>query len=142
GPPAPPVVPAANPSAALDHVRPPPPPTWLKAHCMRATSAQVSWTIGLLPAVDPSLSLMHRLLAMRYFPPEAVNDHCWLAFVPSPQPHCCSCRPDVVAQDGTSTQRPLPTLTRVCAAMRHCCRAAVASQALCCSSAPLSTDPP
>src|SRR5215469_2631647 len=73
-PPAPPVVPPpveANPSAALDHVRLPPPVvgadvaplTKLKDHCIRAMSEQVSSTIGLPPAVEPSLSLMHSPLA-------------------------------------------------------------------------------
>src|SRR5262245_21569361 len=105
-PPAPPVVPAAKPSAVLDQVRPDGvvggvvPPTWLNASCIRATSEHVSWMIGLLPAVELSLSLTHNpvaTLAARYLPgaaDDAAKVHCWLTFVPSPHPHCCSCRPD------------------------------------------------
>jgi hypothetical protein len=82
-------------------------------------SLQVSWTVGLLPAVEPSLLLTHRLLAVlvtRNLPlaaAEAVNVHCWLVFVPSPQPHCCSCVPDTVDEDGTSAHLVLPTFTRL-----------------------------
>src|SRR5262245_46124500 len=60
------------------------PPTRLNDHCIRAMSEQVAWTIGLLPAVEPSLSLMHIDVAAfttRYFPAaadEAVNVHNWL----------------------------------------------------------------
>src|SRR5690242_4248454 len=85
GPPAPPVVPPpveANPSAVFDQVRRPPPVvgvvgaevaplTKLKDHCIRAMSEQVSSTIGLLPAVEPSLSLTHSPIATlftRYLP--------------------------------------------------------------------------
>src|SRR3954467_7691096 len=72
----------------------PVPVTALKDHCIRATSEHVSSTIGLLPAVEPSLSLTHSPVATdctRYFPDaaaEAVNVHNWLVFVPSPQPYC------------------------------------------------------
>src|SRR5689334_20012239 len=91
------------------------PPTWLNSHCIRATSEQVSCTTGLLPAVDPSLLLMHRPVATpvtRNLPlaaADAVNVHCWLVFVPSPQPHCWSCVPETVDDDGTSAHRVLPT---------------------------------
>src|SRR5690348_14506866 len=72
-PPRPPVATAPNPTApgkattgpdgAADVV--------LTDHCMRAMSEQVSSTIGLVPAVEPSLSLTHRpvpTLLMRYLP--------------------------------------------------------------------------
>src|SRR5687767_6101816 len=83
------------------------PPTWLNSHCIRAMSEQVSWMIGLLPAVEPSRSLTHSplaALAIVYLPdaaPDAAKDHRWLTFVPSPQPHCCNCTPGVVELDGT-----------------------------------------
>src|SRR6185312_4014743 len=94
-PPAPPVVPAAKPSAVFDQFPGSlPPPTWVNSHCMREMSEQVSCTTGLLPAVDPSRLLTHRPetpLVTRNLPdaaPDAANDHCCGAFVPSPQPHC------------------------------------------------------
>src|SRR5215470_2372310 len=82
-PPAPPVVPVANPSGTLDQGLAL--PAGLKAHCMRAMSEHGSWMMGLPPAVEPSLSLMHRLVAtlrMRYLPEaaeDAVKVQDWLA---------------------------------------------------------------
>jgi hypothetical protein len=86
---------------------------------MRATSAQASWTMGLFPAVEPSLSLAHSPLAalvMVYLPGAAVEPvkaQRWLGLVPSPHPHCWSCIPEVAEPDGTSAQRVLARLTRV-----------------------------
>src|SRR4051812_26685397 len=115
---------------------------------MRATSEQVSCTIGLLPAVEESLSLTHSLdetLLARYLPDvdDAVNVHCCQA-APLVQPHCCSCRPDVVAAPGTSMHWPLLTLTRLypadAATTRHCCRVAPDAQAAWVSLAPDAVD--
>jgi hypothetical protein len=66
----------------------------LKDHCIREMSEHVSSTIGLLPAVEESLSLMHRpleTLLTRNLPAaaaEAANVHSWLVFRPFPQPYC------------------------------------------------------
>jgi hypothetical protein len=60
-PPAPPVVPAAKPSAVLDHVRPPP-ETGLNAHCLFVLAVQVSWMIGFPAVVDAPWSEMHNPL--------------------------------------------------------------------------------
>jgi hypothetical protein len=55
---------------------------------MRAMSEQLSSTIGLLPAVEPSLLLMQSPVAAlltRYLPAaavEAVTDQVWLALAP------------------------------------------------------------
>src|SRR5262249_35624158 len=93
-------------------------PTRLKAICIRATSEQVSCTIGLPPAVEPPWSLTHWELAAlttSYLPgvaDEAMNDQSWLLCA-EPQPHCCSWVPDVVEAPGTSMHRPLLTLTRL-----------------------------
>ena len=124
-PPAPPVVPPpveANPSAVFDQVRPDDvavgaAPTRLNAHCMRAMSEQVSWTIGLSPAVEPSLSLMHRplpTLTTRYLPDaadEAVNVHCWLVCVPRRSRTAAAARRTWSSRTGTSMHLPLLTLT-------------------------------
>src|SRR5689334_3262014 len=86
---------------------------------MREMSEQVSCTIGLFPAVDPSRLLMHRPVAtlrIRNLPDaadEALTVQSWLTLVPSPQPYCCNCRPDVLAALGTSMHRPLLPLARV-----------------------------
>jgi hypothetical protein len=106
-------------------------PTRLNAICMRAMSEHVSWTMGLLLAVDPPWSLMHSPVATlltKYLSEaavEAVKVHNWLILVPLPQPYCCNCSPDVAAPLGTSTQRVLLTLTRLywpelCATVFHC----------------------
>jgi hypothetical protein len=101
----------------------------LKDHCWRATSEQVSSTIGLLPAVEPSLLLRHSPLATlltRYFPDaaEAVKFHSCCGLVPSPQPYCCSWVPETVDELGTSMHRVLLTLDRLNGpppCTRHCC---------------------
>src|SRR3954447_26306665 len=113
-------------------------------------SEQVSSTIGLLPAVEPSLSLTHRpdaTLLTRYLPDavEAVKVQSWLLLVPSPQPYCCNWVPDVVDELGTSMQRVLLPLTRLywpeLPVAFHCWLVAV-PQATWMSSAELSADAP
>src|SRR4051794_39196647 len=60
----------------------------VRFHCMRAMSEQVSCTIGLLPAVEPSWSLTHSplsALVITYLPAaaaDAENDHVWLVLDP------------------------------------------------------------
>ncbi len=89
-------------------------------------SVQVSSTIGLLPAVEPSLSLMHSpeaTLLTRNLPDaavEAVKVQSWLVLVPSPQPYCCSWVPLVVVPLGTSMQRVELPLTRADPWTFHC----------------------
>jgi hypothetical protein len=91
----------------------------LKEICIRETSEQVSSTIGLLPAVEPSFVLMHSpdtTLLTRYLPAaavEAVNVHSCGGLRPSPQPYCCSWVPETVDELGTSIQRVLLTLARL-----------------------------
>ena len=82
-------------------------------------AAQGSSTIGLFPAVEPSLVLTHRpdaAFRTRYLPAaavEAVNVQSWLALVASPQFHCWSWVPDVVDELGTSMHLVLLTFTRL-----------------------------
>src|SRR6185312_10550944 len=120
---------------------------------MRAMSEQVSSTIGLLPAVDPSLSLMHSPVATdftRYFPDaavDAVNVHSWFTFVPSPHPYCCNWVPETVLDEGTSMQRVELTFARLNwpfarAVAVHCWSLAAVLQATWTSSALLSTEAP
>ncbi len=110
------------------------PPTRLNDHCMRAMSEQASCTIGLLPAVEPSLSLRHRpleALFTRYLPAaavDAVNVQVWLVL--PPHVYCHNWVPDAVVALGTSTHLPLLTLASAwppfCAATRNCWWVAVA----------------
>src|ERR1700755_485291 len=80
-------------------------------------SEQVSSTIGLFPAVEPSLSLMHSpeaTLLTRNLPAaavEAVKVHSWLFLVASPQLYCWSWVPETVVELGTSMHLALMVLT-------------------------------
>src|SRR5262245_267439 len=114
-------------------------------------SEHVSSTIGLPPAVEPSLSLTHRLVATlttRYLPDaadEATNVH-WRFACGVPTEYCGNGVPDVVDDAGPSMHLPRPTLTgwypEPLTSPRHCWKVLPDAHAAWVSSALFAVDEP